>query len=122
MASTVISATKTPGGSFLIEACSPENVFTPEDFTDQHKLIAQTAEEFAANEIVPHIERLERKDFSLLRSLVKKAGDLGLSAVDTPEAYGGLQMDKVTSAVIAEHLAVYGGFSATWGAHTCIGT
>jgi len=115
-------AGKITGGSFLIEAVSPEDVFTPEDFTDQHKLIAQTAEEFATNEIVPNIEKMEHKDFPLLRELVKKAGDLGLSAVDTPEAYGGLQMDKVTSAIIADRLARYGGFSATWGAHTCIGT
>ena len=122
MASTAIPTAKATGGSFLIEACSPENVFTPEDFTDQHHLIGQTAEEFALNEIAPNIERLEHKDFGLLRELVKKAGDLGLSAVDTPEAYGGLQMDKVTSAIIAERLSVYGGFSATWGAHTCIGT
>jgi alkylation response protein AidB-like acyl-CoA dehydrogenase len=115
-------ATKSSGGSFLIQACSPDDVFTPEDFTDQHKLIAQTAEEFATKEILPNIEKMEHKDFALLRGLVKKAGDLGLSAVDTPEAYGGLQMDKVTSAIIADRLARYGGFSATWGAHTCIGT
>ena len=122
MATLTAVPAKIAGGSFLIEACSPDNVFTPEDFTDQHNLIAQTAEEFAANEIVPNIEKLEHKDFALLRELVKKAGDLGLSAVDTPEAYGGLQMDKVTSAIIADRLAKYGGFSATWGAHTCIGT
>jgi alkylation response protein AidB-like acyl-CoA dehydrogenase len=115
-------AGRASGGSFLIESCDPQEVFTPEDFSDQHKLIAQTAEEFATKEIVPNIEKLEHKDFPLLRELVKKAGDLGLSAVDTPEAYGGLQMDKVTSAIIADRLARYGGFSATWGAHTCIGT
>jgi len=113
---------KIAGGSFLIETCPPDSVFTPEDFTDQHKLIAQTAEEFAINEIVPNIEKMERKEFSVTRELVKKAGDLGLSAVDTPEAYSGLQMDKVTSAIIADRIARYGGFSATWGAHTCIGT
>ena len=117
-----IPAGKASGGSFLIEACNPDEIFTPEDFTDQHKLIAQTAEEFATKEIVPNIEKLEHKDFPLLRELVKKAGDLGLSAVDTPEAYGGLQMDKVTSAIIADRVARYGGFSTTWGAHTCIGT
>jgi alkylation response protein AidB-like acyl-CoA dehydrogenase len=119
---TAVSSAKISGGSFLIEDCSPDSVFTPEDFNEQHNLIAQTAEEFALNEIVPNIEKMERKEFSLLRGLVKKAGDLGLSAVDTPEAYGGLQMDKVTSAIIADRLARYGGFSATWGAHTCIGT
>ncbi|MBZ5599412.1 MAG: acyl-CoA dehydrogenase family protein [Acidobacteriia bacterium] len=119
---TAVPTAKISGGSFLIEACPPENVFTPEDFTEQHKLIAHTAEEFAVNEIVPNIEKMEHKEFSVTRELVKKAGDLGLSAVDTPEAYGGLQMDKVTSAIIADRLSTYGGFSATWGAHTCIGT
>ncbi len=123
MATTsAVPTAKISGGSFLIKDCEAEGVFTPEDFTEQHNLIAQTAEEFAINEIVPNIEKLEHKDFPLLRELVKKAGDLGLSAVDTPEVYGGLQMDKVTSAIIADRLARYGGFSATWGAHTCIGT
>ncbi len=113
---------KVAGGSFLIEERTPDEVFTPEDFTEQHLLIAGTAEEFANKEIVPNIEKLERKDFALLRELVRKAGQLGLSAADVPEQYGGLQMDKVTSALIADRLAKYGGFSATWGAHTCIGT
>ena len=110
------------GGSFLIQDCPPEQVFTPEDFTEQHKLIAQTAEEFAVKEILPNIDRMENKEYAVNRELVKKAGDLGLSAVDTPEAYGGLQLDKVTSAIIADRIACHGGFSATWGAHTCIGT
>ncbi|HKU51132.1 MAG TPA: acyl-CoA dehydrogenase family protein, partial [Nitrospira sp.] len=119
---TATPASKISGGSFLIEDRHPDEIFTPEEFTDQQKLIAQTAEEFALNEIAPSIEKMEHKDFSVTRELVKKAGDLGLSAVDTPESYGGLQMDKVTSAIIADRLAIYGGFSATWGAHTCIGT
>jgi alkylation response protein AidB-like acyl-CoA dehydrogenase len=119
---TAVPTARISGGSFLIEACQPDSVFTPEDFTEQHNLIAQTAEEFAINEIVPNIERMEHKEFSVTRELVRKAGELGLSAVDTPEAYGGLQMDKVTSAIIADRLATHGGFSATWGAHTCIGT
>ena len=110
------------GGSFLIEERTPDEVFTPEDFTEQHLLIAQTAEEFANHEIVPNIEKLEHKDFALLRELVRKAGELGLSGADVTEQYGGMQMDKVTSALIADRLAKYGGFSATWGAHTCIGT
>jgi butyryl-CoA dehydrogenase len=121
------TATATPGGeisggSFLIEDCRPEDVFTPEDFTDQHKLIAQTTQEFATKEVIPNIPRMEQKDFAVTRELVKKAGELGLSAVDTPEAYGGLELDKVTSAIIADRIGKYGGFSATWGAHTCIGT
>src|SRR6201993_1106834 len=87
------------GGSFLIEERTPDEVFTPEDFSDQHLLIAQTAEEFANKEIVPNIERLERKEFATARKLVRKAGELGLSGVDVPEQYGGLQLDKVTSAI-----------------------
>ena len=115
-------ATKVAGGSFLIEERKPEDVFTPEDFTEQHLLIAQTAEEFANKEIVPNIEKMEHKDFAVVRDLVKKAGDLGLSGVDVPEQYGGMELDKVTSAIIADRIAKYGGFSTTWGAHTCIGT
>lgn len=120
--STAVPPTRIPGGSFLIEQRKPEEVFSPEDFTEQHLLIAQTAEEFANKEIVPNIDRMERKEFSINRELLKNAGELGLSGVDVPEAYGGMQMDKVTSAIIADRVAKYGGFSTTWGAHTCIGT
>ena len=119
---TAVPASRIAGGAFLIEERKPEDVFTPEDFTEQHLLIAQTAEEFANKEIVPNIEKMEHKEFSVNRDLLKKAGELGLSGVDVPEAYGGMQMDKVTSAIIADRVAKYGGFSTTWGAHTCIGT
>src|ERR1700757_2667397 len=119
---TAIPATKIRGGSFLIEERTPEEVFTPEDFSEQHQLIAQTAEEFANKEIVPNIEKMEEKDFAVTRDLVRKAGELGLSGVDVPEQYGGMQMDKVTSSIIADRIAKHGGFSTTWGAHTCIGT
>ena len=118
---TAIPATKISGGSFLLEERKPDEVFTPEDFTEQHQLIGQTAEEFAVNEILPNAEKIEHKDFSISRDLVKKAGDLGLSAVEIPEAYGGLEMDKVTAAVIADHIAKYAGFATTWGAHSGIG-
>src|SRR5213080_5404913 len=110
------------GGSFLLESRHPEEVFTPEDFSEQHRLIAQTAEEFAQNEIIPNIEKMEHKDFAVVRELLKKAGELGLSGVEIPEAYGGLEMDKVTAAVIADRIAKYAGFATTWGGHTGIGT
>ena len=119
---TTLPATKIRGGSFLIEERTPDEVFTPEDFSEQHLLIAQTAEEFATKEIVPNIEKMEHKDFAVTRDLVRKAGELGLSGVDVPEQYGGMQMDKVTSSIIADRIAKHGGFSTTWGAHTCIGT
>ncbi len=122
MSTTAVPSTKIIGGSFLLEERRPDEVFTPEDFTEQHQLIAQTAEEFAVNEIVPNIEKMEHKDFSITRDLLKKAGDLGLSSVEIPEAYGGLEMDKVTAAVIADHIAKYAGFATTWGGHTGIGT
>src|SRR5215469_14728124 len=105
MVTTAMPKPKIAGGSFLLESRAPEEVFTPEDFSDQHRLIAQTAEEFAQNEIVPNIEKMEHKDFSISRELLKKAGELGLSGVEIPEAYGGLEMDKVTAAVIADHIA-----------------
>src|SRR5437870_3237469 len=122
MATTAVPKGKISGGSFLLETRQAEEVFTPEDFSDQHQLIGQTAEEFAVNEIVPNIEKIEHKEFSVTRDLLKKAGDLGLSSVEIPEAYGGLEMDKVTAAVIADHIAKYAGFATTWGGHTGIGT
>ena len=123
MATVTNSATpKVAGGSFLLETRQAQEVFTPEDFSEQHRLIAQTAEEFAQNEIIPNIEKMEHKDFTVVRQLLKKAGELGLSGVEIPEAYGGLEMDKVTAAVIADHIAKYAGFATTWGGHTGIGT
>src|SRR5216110_2202452 len=122
MATAAVPKSKISGGSFLLEERTPDEVFTPEDFTEQHQLIGQTAEEFATNEFVPNIEKMEHKDFSVTRELLKKAGELGLSGVEIPEAYGGLEMDKVTAAVIADHIAKYAGFATTWGGHTGIGT
>ncbi|HET9406521.1 MAG TPA: acyl-CoA dehydrogenase family protein [Candidatus Sulfotelmatobacter sp.] len=122
MATTAVPKAKIAGGSFLLEERHPEEVFTPEDFSEQHQLIGQTAEEFAQNEIIPNIEKIEHKDFSVTRDLLKKAGDLGLSSVEIPEAYGGLEMDKVTAAVIADHIAKYAGFATSWGGHTGIGS
>jgi alkylation response protein AidB-like acyl-CoA dehydrogenase len=119
---TALPTTKIAGGSFLLETRQPSEVFTPEDFTEQHRLIGQTAEEFAVKEILPNAEKIEHKDFSITRDLLKKAGELGLSSVEIPEAYGGLEMDKVTAAVIADHIAKYAGFATTWGGHTGIGT
>src|SRR5258708_17099829 len=119
---TAVPGTRIFGGSFLLEERRTDEVFTPEDFTEQHRLIGQTAEEFAVNEIVANSEKREHKEFAVTRDVVKKGGDLGLSSVEIPEAYGGLEMDKVTAAVIADHIAKYAGFATTWGGHTGIGT
>jgi butyryl-CoA dehydrogenase len=122
MATTAIPKSKISGGSFLLEERQTSEVFTPEDFTEQHHLIGQTTEEFAVNEILPNVEKIEHKEFQVTRDLLKKAGDLGLSGAEIPEAYGGLEMDKVTAAVIADHIAKYAGFATTWGGHSGIGT
>jgi alkylation response protein AidB-like acyl-CoA dehydrogenase len=119
---TAVPGSKVSGGSFLLESRQPSEIFTPEDFSEQHHLIGQTAEEFAVNEIVPNIDKIEHKDFSVTRDLLRKAGELGLSSVEIPESCGGLEMDKVTAAVIADHIAKYAGFATTWGGHTGIGT
>jgi alkylation response protein AidB-like acyl-CoA dehydrogenase len=118
---TAIAKTKISGGSFLLEERQTADVFTPEDFSEQQRMIGQTTEEFAINEILPQADKIEHKDYSISRDLLKKAGDLGLSGVEIPEAYGGLEMDKVTAAIIADHMAKYAGFATTWGAHSGIG-
>src|ERR1700754_3673744 len=104
-ATTTALAKAATGGSFLLEERQPSDIFTPEDFTDEQRQIAETAAQFAANEVIPAADEIEAKHFDVTRGLLKKAGDLGLMAVDVPEAYGGLAMDKVTSAIVADHLS-----------------
>src|SRR5882762_9082776 len=122
MSTTAPPKPRIPGCGFLLQDPKLSDVFTPEDFSEQHRLIAQTADDFCNNEIVPNADKMEHKDFSVTRDLLKKAADLGLASVDIPEAYGGLEMDKVTSCLIADLIAKYAGFATTWGAHTGIGT
>src|SRR5579864_727908 len=119
---SAVPKTRIAGGSFLIDERKPEEVFTPEDFSEQHHLIAQTAEDFANNEIVPAADKIEHKDWALTRELLKKASDIGLTSVDIPEEYGGAEMDKVSSSIIADRMAKYAGFAVSWGGHTGIGT
>ncbi len=122
MATAAIPKTRVTGGSWLLEEPAQESVFTPEDFTDEHQQIAQTTEEFATKEIVPANEKIEHKEWVVTRELIKKASELGLATVDIPEEYGGMEMDKVASAIIADRIAKSGSFSVSWGAHVGIGT
>lgn len=108
------------GGSFLIQPGNPEQIFTPEDLTDQHALIGRTAEEFVNREIVPNLRDLEDKKPGLLRDLLKKACSLGLCATDVPENYGGLGLDKISSIIISEKMARDGAWAATIGAQAGI--
>ncbi len=110
------------GGSFLVDDISCEAIFTPEDFTDEHKMIGKTAEDFVVNEVVPQVEYLENHEFHRSVELLKSAGELGLLGVDIPEEYGGLGLDKVSSAIIGEKFSRVGGFSISHGAHVGIGS
>ncbi|MGB7191042.1 MAG: acyl-CoA dehydrogenase family protein, partial [Acidobacteriaceae bacterium] len=110
------------GASFLLHETDPAGVFTPEDFNEEQRQIASTAAQFVANEVLPAAAEIEAKNFDVTRALLKKAGDLGLMAVDVPEAYGGLAMDKITSAIVADRMAVLASFSVAFSAHTGIGT
>ncbi len=114
--------TKIPGGSFLLQDQLLDELFTPEDFTEQHQMIAQTAEEFVTREVAPAIDKLEKKDWPLTRELIRKASELGLAAVDIPEQYGGLEMDKISSAIIADKMARSASFIVSFMGHTGIGT
>ena len=109
------------GGSFLIEQRSPDEIFTPEDLSDQQRLIGQAAEEFVAKEIVPRVKEIENKQPGLLRELLKKAADLGLCATDVPQTYGGLELDKISSIIVAEKMACNGSWASTVGAQAGIG-
>jgi alkylation response protein AidB-like acyl-CoA dehydrogenase len=110
------------GGEFLITDADPEEVFTPEDFTDEHKMILETAKGFIEKEIQPIVDKLEEKDHELVLSLLAKAGELGLLGTDVPEEYGGLGLDKVSTTLVAEAMGAAASFGVVYGAHTGIGS
>jgi alkylation response protein AidB-like acyl-CoA dehydrogenase len=110
------------GGSFLIEDISYNQLLTPEDFTEEHLMIAKTAEDFVEKEVVPQIEHLENHEFDRTVKLLKQAGELGLLAADVPEEYEGLGLDKITSSLLTEKMAGGAGFSLSHGAHVGIGS
>lgn len=122
MMSETVQANVIKGGGFLVEDIELTRVFTPEDFTEEHKMIAKTTEEYVAAEVVPVIDKLEHHEFDHSVRLLKSAGELGLLGADVPEQYGGLGLDKIASALIAEKMSRAGGFSITHGAHVGIGS
>ena len=117
-----VMAKRVKGGSFLTEERDPQDVFTPEDLSQEHRQIAKTAIDFTQNEVMPAAAEIEAKNFAVTRALLRKAGELGLMSVDIPEAYGGLEMDKVTSALVAESISKLASFSVAFSAHVGIGT
>ncbi|MEI6386230.1 MAG: acyl-CoA dehydrogenase family protein [Spirochaetota bacterium] len=110
------------GAEYLISQVSKDDIFTPEDFTDEQRMMADTTERFVIDEVVPKQEEIEQHDFKLLVNLMKKAGELGLLSLDAPEAYGGMELDKASSMLVAEKITRGGSFGVAYAAHTGIGT
>ena len=108
-------ATVPRGGSWLFEDHRSCAVFSPERLSDEHRLMAKTADEFVTGEVMPALDRLESKDWALCRALVKRCGELGLLGVAAPEEYGGLDLDKAASLVVVERIARSASFGTTFG-------
>ena len=115
MATSGTASTLLKGGGWLLESTSAAAVLTPEKLTDEHRLIAQTTEQFVEQEAAPALERLEQHDWTVARDLLKRCGELGLFGVDVPEEYGGLALDKVTSLIVSERMSKAASFGATFG-------
>ena len=105
------------GGEWLLRASEPDTVFTPEQLSDEHRLIESTVRDFVNGEVLPVLDRLEQKDWALTRRLVERGCALGLMGADVAEEYGGLGLDKVSSIVISEQVSLSASFGATFGAH-----
>src|SRR5258708_37201362 len=105
MATSSLPRAASRGGSFLIESCTPQDVFSPAELTDDQKLIGQTAEEFIRNEVIPAIPDLEQHKAGLLPQLLKKAGEIGLLGGGVPDEYGGPGLDKGSSVQLSAELS-----------------
>jgi alkylation response protein AidB-like acyl-CoA dehydrogenase len=106
------------GGAWLLDPVGAAAIFTPEQLTEEHRLIARTAAEFVDHEVLPALERLEQKDWDFARRLLLRCGELGLLAVDIPDSCGGLGLDKISSLIVSERLSRAASFGATFGAQT----
>lgn len=111
------------GGQFIVRETPCENIFTPEDFTEEQKMMKDSVKEFVDREIWPVKDRLEKKDYALTEEIMKKAGELGLLGISVPEAYGGLGMGFVTTMLVCDQISgASGSVGTAYGAHTGIGT
>src|SRR4051794_40918527 len=105
--------TTTRGGAWLLDETA--DIFTVEQLSDEHRLIARTAEDFITAEVVPVLDRLEQKDWQLARALIRRCAELGLVGTDVPEAYGGVEVDKVSSIIVGEAVGRVASFATTFG-------
>ena len=119
---TVEASTRVKGGEFLISSGASAELFTPEDFTDEQRMIGETLQRFVDEELRPRLEEIEKQDTQLTVELLKKAAELGLLGIEVPERYGGLGLDKASSTIVAEKLSPVGSFAVSYGAHCGIGT
>jgi len=116
----VETKTAPPGGGFLVGRTDPRTVFTPEDLSEEHRMVRRAAQDFVQREVLPRDAEIERQNWEVTRALLRRLGDLGFLAPDLPETYGGGGMDSIASLVIAEQICT-GSFSVTFGAHVGIG-
>ena len=110
------------GGEFLIRETDPQDIFIPEEFNEEQRMMAQSAEEFLAQEVHPHLERIDAMEEGLMPSLLEKAGELGLLGITMPELYGGFGKDFLTGMLVTEVTGAGYSFSVAMAAHTGIGT
>jgi len=110
------------GGSFLIEETASGDVFTPEDFSEEQKMIRDMTEQFVEAEVLPQVDKIEGKDWSVTVSLLRRCGELGLLGIEVPEKYGGENLDKVSSMIVSERFARVASFAVSYGGHSGIGT
>ena len=110
------------GGSFLIEESATEDIFAPEDFTEEQTMIRDMTEQFVEDEVMPQVEKMEHKEWDVTVSLLKRCGELGLLGIEVPEQYGGENLDKVSALIVAEKMARVASFAVSYGGHSGIGT
>jgi alkylation response protein AidB-like acyl-CoA dehydrogenase len=122
MATTTTVKPHVQGGAFLIEQRAPEDIFTPEDFTAEHRAIARTTEEFFNKEVAPNIDKIQHHEPGVATGILKKSAELGLTGVIIPEKFGGMEMDLTSMMIVAEGVSHDGSYSGWHGAHTGIGT
>jgi alkylation response protein AidB-like acyl-CoA dehydrogenase len=110
-----------PGGSFLYEQTAPESVFTPEDFSDEQRMIGDLASRFIENEVLPQQESMERQEWQTTVRLLRRCGELGLLGIEIPVEYGGESLDKVSAMIVAEKFARVASFGVSYGGQAGLG-
>src|ERR1700674_3327444 len=122
MATAAARLPKTQGGAFLIEDRAPHEIFTAEDLTEQHRSIAPTVDEFWAKEVGPNLDAILHHEPGIVQNILKKAVELGLTAISIPEKFGGMELDLASEIIATEHLGRHGSYAGWHSGHTGIGT